>query len=214
MNIYIVRHGKTEYNRDEKMQGWADSPLLQESKDMAVELGKAFKKEGMTFDKVYSSDLFRAKDTADHIVKGLEEDFKVEEIEKLREMNFGEAEALEFNQIWPLVKDEHGYESVEAMYKALSASERCNLVHQTPAFKSAESIEQFYARILSGLHEVVDKQKEGDDILLVVHGMVIIGLLEQLGWVVNVERSFDNLSVSKVKYDGEFEILDINKMYI
>ena len=40
LNLYIVRHGETYLNRYSKLQGWSDSPLTEEGKEIAIEAGK------------------------------------------------------------------------------------------------------------------------------------------------------------------------------
>lgn len=216
MRIFIVRHGKTEYNNQMRMQGWSDSPLLSESVEMAKSLGEAFKREGLTFDKVYSSDLIRTVDTANAILDGLESELEVHELFDLREMHFGEAEALEFKELWTVVADYHGFENDEEILKTVNVNDRTNLIHQTPPYESAESRVQFDERVLKGLNYVVEENKDNgvENILIVAHGLTILSLINQVGANVSVERSFDNLSVSEIHYDEELKVVDINKMYI
>lgn len=65
--IYLVRHGETYLNRYNRMQGWADSPLTEEGKDVAVEAGK--KLASIRFDRVYTSDSGRTLETAESITE-------------------------------------------------------------------------------------------------------------------------------------------------
>ena len=30
LNIYVIRHGQTQWNRERRFQGWLDSPLTEE----------------------------------------------------------------------------------------------------------------------------------------------------------------------------------------
>ena len=62
MELYIARHGQTEYNAARRMQGSdSDSPLRAVGLEQAKYLGKTIK--NMTFDAVYASPLKRAMDT-------------------------------------------------------------------------------------------------------------------------------------------------------
>ena len=62
MKLYFVRHGKTEWNLEGRLQGAkGDSPLLKESVEQVRELGHYL--SDTHFDLVFSSDLPRAKKT-------------------------------------------------------------------------------------------------------------------------------------------------------
>lgn len=39
LNIYLVRHGQTFYNRYNKLQGWSNSPLTTTGQEQAVRVG-------------------------------------------------------------------------------------------------------------------------------------------------------------------------------
>ena len=83
--IYLVRHGRTDWNDKKLVQGHIDIPLNLEGQATAKEL--AIELNNIEFDKVYSSDLLRAKQTAEIIA--LEHQLEVETTEVLRERNFG-----------------------------------------------------------------------------------------------------------------------------
>lgn len=64
MKIYILRHGTTEWNNKHLIQGQTDIHLDEFGKIMAKATGEGLKNEGIHFDKVYSSPLSRACETA------------------------------------------------------------------------------------------------------------------------------------------------------
>ena len=68
MNIYIVRHGETDYNVDGRYAGRIDVPLNEKGISQAYEVKE--KLMGIKFDKVYSSPLQRAYKTAEIIYDG------------------------------------------------------------------------------------------------------------------------------------------------
>ena len=57
--LYIIRHGKTDWNEKRKLQGRTDIPLNDEGRKMAVEAGEAYK--DVHFDVCYCSPMLRAK---------------------------------------------------------------------------------------------------------------------------------------------------------
>nr|WP_330419241.1 histidine phosphatase family protein [Lachnospira eligens] len=60
--LYIMRHGKTDWNACHKLQGRTDIPLNDEGRMMAAEAGEKY--ADIHFDECYSSPLARAKETA------------------------------------------------------------------------------------------------------------------------------------------------------
>ena len=65
MELYIARHGETNYNAEGRIQGnGKDSALTPRGIQQAQALGKAM--EGISFDAVYTSTLKRAVDTVKH----------------------------------------------------------------------------------------------------------------------------------------------------
>ena len=64
MELYIVRHGTTDWNAEKKFQGAKDIELNENGRILAAALGKRFDEAGLDFDSVYSSPLIRAYETA------------------------------------------------------------------------------------------------------------------------------------------------------
>lgn len=85
MQLYLTRHGQTEWNVEGRMQGWMDSPLTRHGIENAALLGERLK--GVELDALFSSPSGRARKTAD-IVRG-NRALDIIEDGDLREMNFG-----------------------------------------------------------------------------------------------------------------------------
>lgn len=68
MKIYIVRHGQTDYNIEERYGGRIDVPLNEEGIKEAIEVKDKLK--NIKFDLVFSSPLSRAYNTAKIIYDG------------------------------------------------------------------------------------------------------------------------------------------------
>ena len=92
--FYLVRHGKTEYNTVNRMQGWNDSPLLPEGISLARKVGNGL--AGIEFAKAYTSPVGRSKDTA-KVVLG-ERDIELVDDEAFRECHFGSLEGETFHR--------------------------------------------------------------------------------------------------------------------
>ena len=67
LKFYFVRHGKTLFNLKGRMQGWCDSPLLEEGIQQAKNVASALR--NVPFNRAYCSTSERAWDTAKEICK-------------------------------------------------------------------------------------------------------------------------------------------------
>lgn len=70
MIVYMIRHGESEANRDHVHAGWMDTPLTEKGRAQAAHT--AGKLAGIRFDRVWSSDLCRAMETARLALPGRE----------------------------------------------------------------------------------------------------------------------------------------------
>ena len=83
MKLYLVRHGESVANHYARHAGWGQTPLSAQGEKDAVEAGRKIK--GLSFDRVYVSDLLRAKQTRMIALPGAE----ARETPLLREMSVG-----------------------------------------------------------------------------------------------------------------------------
>ena len=103
MKLYFVRHGKTEWNLEGRLQGAkGDSPLLKESIEQVRELGHYL--SDTHFDLVFSSDLPRAKklQSSSWSLKSLK--LKVTYTKTLREWQLGKLEGQKISLIKPSIQ--------------------------------------------------------------------------------------------------------------
>ena len=104
LDLYIARHGATEWTRTGQHTGRTDLPLLPEGEEQARHLADRLR--GVKFVAVYSSDLERSLRTAE--LAGFA---SVEKSPLLREYDYGEYEGLTSRQIheirpdWELYRD-------------------------------------------------------------------------------------------------------------
>ena len=86
--LYIMRHGKTEWNELRKLQGQTDIPLNEEGCLMAQAAHDKY--INVHFDLCFSSPLKRAAQTAEILLNG--RDVPIIADDRLKEMSFGEYE--------------------------------------------------------------------------------------------------------------------------
>ncbi|MEK7165592.1 MAG: histidine phosphatase family protein, partial [Patescibacteria group bacterium] len=156
--LYIVRHGQTEFNVKGLMQGHNDSPLTNLGEIQACALAEEFK--DIHFDEVYSSDLLRAKRTAEIIT--LERNITIKTTQALRERSYGSYEGKPYDVY------NRALEKLLKKYKHASEEELFRL----PLEGGGESREVAAVRFITFLREI-SVALPGKTILVVVHGGIM-----------------------------------------
>lgn len=85
--LYIMRHGQTLFNVQQKIQGWCDSPLTELGIKQAKAAGKYFTENNITFDAAYCSTAERASDTLELVTN-----MPYTRLKGLKELSFGKFE--------------------------------------------------------------------------------------------------------------------------
>ena len=98
--IYLIRHGRTSQNREKRLQGRSDLPLDETGEEQSRRLGEFFRASGVRFDRVISSPLNRAVQTA-RLAIG--EDLPIETDMRLIEMDYGPYEGMDLRDPAPEV---------------------------------------------------------------------------------------------------------------
>jgi len=120
-HFYLVRHGETSWNQLRKLQGHTDIPLNENGISQAKMVAKRL--STLPIDIVCSSDLIRAKRTAEEIAK-YHQGKSILEAKEFRERHYGQWEGLHWDEIqkrYPGYYDdqknngEHGIETIENM---------------------------------------------------------------------------------------------------
>ena len=202
MNIFLVRHGKTEYNRDFKMQGWVDSPLLEETVRLTKNVAQGLNNEGIEFDKAYASDLLRAQNTARIILEEMNQDVNVQVNYGIKEIDFGQAGGQNVNEVWNTVAKKHGYKDRNDLNKHVESMKRIELLKKVEAFNKTEDAQTFYERVIKGFNEIIEASDEDDNILIVSHTISIIAILKDLGLSNVSEHDVSNLSVTSITVEN------------
>ena len=155
MWIYLLRHGRTEYNAQKRYQGQRDIPLSPES---AAQLRRA----DFSPEVVYVTPLQRTSQTA----KILFPDAKLVPVEGLKEMNFGRFEGQKF------VRVEQDPEYLEWVRQ-----------NEASAHPDGERKSDFCDRVCAAFAALVDKAlADGEERLVIVaHGGIQMAVMSRYG---------------------------------
>lgn len=181
MRIYFTRHGETEWNKKDIIQGQLDSPLTERGIEMGIDLRK--KSKEIYFDKIYSSDLGRAIETAKLIAPNRE----IIKTSLLREIDVGNWSSRSIHD----VKE--------------SDSKRYNDYFNHPEKYNrddGESIRDLLNRVEKFFQEAIYKE-EDKNILVIAHGVTIVAMFNIMEKV-PIEKFWTN----RVRRNGEFNIAD------
>ena len=147
MNIYVVRHGQTDWNKKNILLGNTDKPLNKAGKLQAYKLKE--KLENVKFDIIISSNLKRAVTTA----KIINNKNEILLDENLKERYYGLLEGT-------TPKNIHEYWDIK---KNLNTN-------------SVEPLEDFLKRIFKEMDFIIQEYNEFENILIVTHYGVIMAI--------------------------------------
>ena len=151
--LCLVRHGETAWNAEHRVQSQLDIPLSEVGLKQAQAVGRALKEEH--FDAIYSSDLVRARQTAEPIANFLSIKMLLEK--DLRERHYGIFERLTYAEVKVRYPEDYArFEAREPDY----------------AFRTGESLKDFSARSIAVISKIVNEHKD-KSILVFTHGGVL-----------------------------------------
>jgi len=148
--IILIRHGETEWNSQQRMQGHSNSVLSSLGQAQIQALGRWMK--NVPFDHIYSSDSLRAKQTAEAITQFSGHELKIDL--RLREKNLGVFEGLTSEE----ARERHP--EVFRLFKTAGSKY---------VIDEGESTQQLQDRALEIVEEIRIKHPE-ERVLLVTHG--------------------------------------------
>jgi broad specificity phosphatase PhoE len=143
--LVLVRHGETDWNRERRFQGHADTPLNGAGRRQAAELADALRGERVTV--VYTSPLRRASETASIVAERL--GLEARELEALREIDVGDWQGLTIEEVRARYP-----EQVHAAWHS--------------GWPNGETHVEFDARVLPALLDL-DRRHSGERVLGVTH---------------------------------------------
>lgn len=200
----MVRHGESEWNKQNLFTGWTDVQLSETGVKEAINGGKLLKEAGFSFDVCYTSYLKRAIHTANHILEQMDEEWiPVIKTWKLNERHYGALQGLNKTE----TAEKYGEDQVKIWRRsfdvtppALDPADPKNPALQLPyrnvdksVLPLTESLKETVARVIPYYESTILKDiKEGKQVLIAAHGNSLRALVKYL----------DNLS--------EAEILEVN----
>ncbi len=155
--LWLIRHGQTDWNTEGRIQGSIDQPLNECGIDQVKKL--AAKLNGNEFAAVYSSPAIRAFQTAAILMEG--RDIQIQCDDRLKEINLGIWEGL----TWQEVKKEYP----ELLRKREADPERV-------APPGSENFRELAERMIAAVNDIAAAHPD-ERVLVVSHGMTIASLI-------------------------------------
>jgi len=190
--LVLLRHGESTWNQQNLFTGWHDVPLSENGEREARAGGEALRDEGLTFDKVHTSVLLRAIQTADLALAALGQLWlPVDRSWRLNERHYGALQGLDKKQ----TAAKHGLEQVKLWRRSydvppppLSPDSPEHPRHDPRYRKLApdvlpgsECLADVVARVLPYWHDaIVPDLRAGSTVLVVAHGNSLRALRKHL----------------------------------
>jgi len=193
--IVMLRHGESEWNKENKFCGWFDANLSEAGVKEAVAGGKALAEANYTFDVAHTSLLTRAQVTLQKVLEEIKQtDLTVDKTWRLNERHYGGLTGLnkaetaakhgeEQVKIWrrsfdvppPPMEADHPY------YETIRNDPRYKDGPTDSEFPKCESLKLTIERTLPYWNDtIVPQMKAGKKILIAAHGNSLRGIVKHL----------------------------------
>ncbi|MDP7174943.1 MAG: histidine phosphatase family protein [SAR324 cluster bacterium] len=169
--IILIRHGETEWNSQQRMQGHSNSDLSEVGRGQIQALGELMK--NVSFDHIYSSDSLRARQTAEAITQYSGHTLQFDQ--RIREKNLGVFEGLTSTE----AKERHP--EIYRLFKTAGAN---YVIYE------GESTQQLLERALEFIEEIRLRHPQ-ERVVMVTHGGVVRVLMKHaLGLSIDAPTRF------------------------
>ncbi len=157
MELHLIRHGETQWNRDQRVQGQCEVGLNETGKEQAVELGKRL--AATRYDAIYCSSSLRTRETA--WLAFPKRHREIIFLDDLREIDLGPWEGRLHAEV--AVEDPESHH---------------HFWHMPHLFKveGAEDFYQMQERAMGAIRTIA-RQHEGQRVAVVSHGALIKSVL-------------------------------------
>jgi probable phosphoglycerate mutase len=189
MEILLIRHGETAWNRERRMQGHIDIPLNDEGRRQARAVGLAL--AGEPPQAIVASDLQRARDTAQAIADVHQLPLQLSDA--LRERCYGAFEGMTYKEIGERYPEAMRQWKARDLHARFPAGER-----------NAETLHEFHHRCVSAVTDIARRYDSGK-LVIVAHGGVLDCLYRAAtGMALDAERNFSiiNAAINRLHWDG------------
>jgi len=200
MKLVLIRHGESEWNKENKFTGWTDVELSENGVEEAKKAGKALKDAGFDFDLCYTSYLKRAIHTLNNVLAEMDREWlPVIKSWKLNERHYGALQGLNKSEtaakygeeqvkIWrrsfdvppmALTEDDERSPKKDPKYRDVDPAE----------LPLQESLKDTIARAVPYFNEEIKPQMQaGKRVVIAAHGNSLRALV----------KYFDNLSDEEI----------------
>lgn len=208
VRLYLVRHGQTDMNKTNRLQGITDRPLSARGVKQAQSLAALLAE--VPFIAAYSSDRLRAVQTAQAILQ-YHPNLVLHQRAGLREYYFG---GLEGQGEGLLMRHTMQAVGAKAMMRAFKGDRFAHLIatfqHRDPT-KQAESLAEVQLRVRTGLAKIVAEAPADADVLVVAHGLLLSALVHQLAPDQLPFGLLKNTSVTRIDVDqNQWQVVGVN----
>lgn len=186
VEIYIFRHGETDWNRERRLQGHTDIPLNETGRNQARELAK--KVHALQPELILSSDLSRALETATIVNDLLQVPMHLSD--NLRECRMGEPEGMLRDEVLALYGQ-------DAWDRWISVKES----DQDFVFKNGESKREHLVRMTGYIESFLQENPNLKRIAVSTHGASLRRLAHHCEGAPKEGISLPNCALYKLTFD-------------
>ena len=165
--LVLVRHGQSEWNKKNLFTGWKDPKLTPKGVEEAIKAGDELKSSGYSFDKMYTSELFRAQETGRIILDrmGLDSIEVIKDL-SLNERNYGDLAGLNKDD----ARKKWGEDQVHIWRRSFDVPP-----------PGGESLKDTAERVLPYFKQnIIPQLAEGLNILIAAHGNSLRALVMEI----------------------------------
>jgi len=210
-NLILVRHGQSLWNKEKRFTGWADIDLTEQGKFEAEKAGNFIKKLDIHFDAFFTSELKRAINSLNIILKILKKsDMKISKSPSLNERHYGGLTGL--NKEETIKK--YGEKQVKIWRRSFEiAPPAMDLKHP---YKNklrsniSESLKNTYDRVVPYYEEKIEPLiKKNKNVLIVLHGNSCRALLMKILNISKekiIEFEIPTGNPLQIQYDGDLQL--------
>ena len=199
--LVLVRHGQSQWNLENKFTGWVDVELSQLGIVEAQKAGSLLK--SYTFDKVFTSVLKRAINTADIITKEIGYNGEFIRNEALNERHYGDLQGLNKDEVGA----QYGLEQLQIWRRS----------YDIPP-PNGESLFDTQKRVIPYyLSEIEPLIKSGQNILVVAHGNSLRSMIMHLENITKddiVALNIPTATPYEYNFDNNLQIISKNYLEV